>query len=337
VAEASGVARPYGGPGFDVVEVVRKALDRHSMIEKTRPAVVAVSGGPDSMCLLDVLVRLKGHHGAPIEVVHVDHGLSADSAKVAARVANHAASLGLEVHVTRAPDLSGPNLQARAREFRYGFLEIVAGRVDAGAVATGHTLDDRVETTLARLIHGAPTEGLAGLRPVEGNRVRPLIEIRRSETRAYCTEVGIEFFDDPANSDERFERVRVRNEVVPAIERGWGEGAVRAMARSAERLSEDASALGDLADRLYADVARGEGGEITVATAAMLTMPRAFRRKVLERAVGRVRDRHAGIEAVLDFLDRGDDAAQQGGSFAVAAGIEISVDRETVRVTRPSQ
>jgi len=336
VAAQGGVgARPLGGPGYDVVERVSQTIARHRMLSVGGTVVVAVSGGADSVCLLDSLARLRSKLELSLVVAHVDHGISDRSAQVAARVAHAAAEMGFEVHVTKAPDLAGPNLQARAREFRYGFFEIVAQKEGAERIATGHTLDDRVETTLARLIHGAAPDVLAGIPPIEGARIRPLIDLRRKETSVYCEEVGLTYFEDPANEDERFERVAVRRRLVATIEEHWGEGAVRAIARSAERLFEDATALRSLADRLYADVATGEEeGVVAVELEAMLSMPRAFRRRVLEKAVGRVRDRHGGIDAALDALEA--PVSQVGGdrTFHVASGIEIEISADRVLVRR---
>ncbi|MGH2694664.1 MAG: ATP-binding protein, partial [Actinomycetota bacterium] len=165
--------------------------------------------------------------------------------------------------------------------------------------------------------------------------VRPLIDVRRKETRAYCEDVGLTYFEDPANEDERFERVAVRRRLVATIEEHWGEGAVRAIARSAERLFEDATALRSLADRLYADVATGEdAGEVAVDLEAMLSLPRAFRRRVLENAVGRVRDRHGGIDAALDALEAPFDGARKDRLFQVASGIEIEISADRVLVRR---
>jgi tRNA(Ile)-lysidine synthase len=312
-----------------------RTILRYRMLEGENTVVAAVSGGPDSVCLLDALARLKSRIGITLVVAHVDHGISVGSEKVAAKVAHDAAEMGFEVHVTRAPDLTGPNLQARAREFRYGFLEIVAQKESATRIATGHTLDDRVETTLARLIHGAAPDVLAGIPPVEGARIRPLIDLRRGETRSYCEEVGLDFFEDPANEDERFERVAVRHRLVAAVEEHWGEGAVRAIARSAERLFEDSAALTALADRLYADVATGEeAGDVSIDLEAMLSMPRAFRRRVLEKAVGRVRDRHGGIDAALDALEAPFGQVSKDLHFDLASGIEIEISADRVLVRR---
>ncbi len=323
--------RRLGGPGYPLVERAKRSLQRHRMVERGDTVLVGVSGGPDSTCLLDVLARLGDTFDLSLAVGHVDHGLGAESAEVASRVAAEAAGGGFEAHVVRAPDLAGPNQQERARNFRLGFLSTVAERIGAGQVATGHTLDDRVETTLARLIHGAGTDGLAGLRPVDGPRIRPLIEVRRAETRAYCEELGLAFYDDPANHELRFERVAVREEVVRPIVDRWGAGAMVAIARSCERLSEDSDALRGIADRLYPGIASSVESSVQLATPDLVKLPRGLRRRLLEQAVGRVRDRSGGIEAVLDRLE---DDTITPASFAVAEGIKVGVSSDTVVVSR---
>ena len=320
-----------GGPGFALVESASSAIARLGMLEPGEGVVVAVSGGPDSTCLLDVLARLSGSLEVALVVAHVDHGLSEESGRIAARVSREGAEAGLEVHVVKAPDLTGPNLHARARAFRYGFFEAVATRVGASKIATAHTRDDLVETTLARLIHGAGTEGLAGIPPVHGNRIRPLITVRRAETRAYCSERGLTFDDDPANEDPRFERTLVRTHVLGAISEHFGEGAVAAIARSAERAREDADALRGLAERLAPGMIRDAADEHYIPLQELIALPRALRRRVLEHAVGRVRDRSGGIEAALDALER---EHKPDARFAVAEGAQLGILGDRVIITR---
>ena len=320
----------FGGPGYKVVERALATIEHYSMFEQGDSVLVAFSGGPDSTCLLDVLSRLRGKLGLKLAAAHVDHGLSDESADISAKVSTAVAEAGFEIHVVRIPDLEGPNLHARARDFRYGFLDLVAEREAIGRIATGHTLDDRAETTMARLVHGAGTKGLAGIPPVEGNRVRPLIDLRRSETISYCDECGLDYFEDPANENERFERATIRSRLVPVIEERWGDGGIRAIAQSAERLREDAVALDHLVDRVYSDIAKNDGDATRIQTDALLAIPRAFRRRILERAVGRVRDRSAGIDEVLDALDAGKPSGDK--SFSIAGGTQIVVSSGEVVV-----
>ncbi|MDQ4024885.1 MAG: tRNA lysidine(34) synthetase TilS [Actinomycetota bacterium] len=303
MAATSGVdgAPALSGPAFAVVTAARDLIESLGEPAGDAPCwVVGVSGGPDSLCLLDVLGRLAPALGVTLEVAHVDHGLQEGSDEVAASVARVAAAAGHDVHVARATGLEGPNLHARAREFRYSFFETVSAETGATRVVTGHTLDDRVETTLARLVHGGGTDALAGLRPRDGNRLRPLLRVRRRETRSYCVERGLDFVEDPANEDDRFERAAVRSRLVAAVEERWGDGAVRAMATSAERLAEDADFLKGLAETLYGQLAKRRPGEVAFA---------------------------------LDALDR--PAPATGASFDVAEGATITVTREHVVVKMP--
>lgn len=323
--------RPLGGPGFDLVDSVLATILRRRMLSGGETVLVAVSGGADSICLLDVLARLQDKLDLQIEVAHVDHGLSEQSSEVSARVAREVAALGYDVHVARARDLQGPNLQERAREFRYAFFEAIAGDIGATRVITGHTLDDRVETTVARLLHGAGTTGLAGIPARDGSRIRPLLQVRRAQTRAYCVEVGLEFYDDPANEDERFERVRIRRDLIAPIERDWGEGVIKAIASSADKLEEDSAALTSLGERLASDLlVAAEGNEQSVKLDLIVKLPRALQRRVLEAAVGRVRDRSGGIQAALDAL--ADEHLVKPVRFAVASGKEIVIEAEQLRV-----
>lgn len=336
MAEAGRVGTPaLGGPGFDVVTAARDLVTTADPGDEPRHFIVGVSGGPDSICLYDVLGRLSAPLGLRLEVAHVDHGLTPGSDETAAAVARFASGAGHDVHVARASGLEGSNLHARAREFRYRFFETVAEETGATRIVTGHTLDDRVETTLARLVHGAGTDGLAGLRPRDGKRLRPLLGVRRSEARAYCEERDLAFVDDPANEDDRFERAAVRQRLVGAIEERWGDGAVRAMAVSAARLAEDADFLKGLAETLYGQIAHRNLGEVSFDLEAFRLAPRALRRRLLGQAIGRVRDRSGGIDAALDALDRPDTQRAGRMSFDVAEGATISLTREQVVVKMP--
>jgi tRNA(Ile)-lysidine synthase len=321
-----------GGPAFKLAERVAKTASRFAMLEGDEQVVVAVSGGPDSICLLHVLGRLRAD--LTLVVAHVDHGLSEASEELGARIARDAAVAGFDVHVAKASGLEGPNLHARARDFRYSFFEAIAQQEGATKIATGHTLDDRVETTLARFIHGAGTDALVGIPPVEGLRVRPLIELRRAEARSYCDEAGLTYFDDPANEDARFDRPVIRTAVLGAIEERWGDGSIRAMASSIERLREDSAALGELAERIYPGIVSSPDGEDKdrrlLDLQAVLALSRALRRRVLERSVGRARDRSGGIEAVLDALEKPDRKA--GARFDVADGTSITIESTHIAV-----
>tara|TARA_Y100000310_G_scaffold277648_1_gene295531 strand:+ start:1394 stop:2284 length:891 start_codon:yes stop_codon:yes gene_type:complete len=183
----------------------------------------AVSGGPDSLALLLLAVEA----GLTVTAWHVDHGLRPGSDVEGARVAAVAASLGAAAVSVTAPVVDGPNLEARAREARLGVLP--------EGVFTGHTADDQAETVLLNLLRGAGVHGVAGIGDPDR---RPLLGLRRSETRALCADCGLEPLDDPMNTDPRFVRNRIRHEVLPLLAEVSDRDPVLLLARHAERARE---------------------------------------------------------------------------------------------------
>jgi tRNA(Ile)-lysidine synthase len=209
------------------------------------PVTCAVSGGPDSLALLALACSAR----LPAVAVHVDHGLRAGSAAEADLVRSAADALGAGFMSVRVEVAPGPNLEARARTARYRALP--------PGVLTGHTADDQAETVLANLLRGAGRDGLAGMRPVTERVGRPLLALRRAETRELVSRIGLRSLDDPSNDDRRFLRNRIRHDVLPLLNEVSGRDAVPILARQAELLAEEASLLDQLAEAIDPSDARG--------------------------------------------------------------------------------
>jgi tRNA(Ile)-lysidine synthase len=186
--------------------------------------------------------------GCSVTAVHVDHGLRPGSAAEADHVAALASSLGVPFRAERVVVEPGPNLEARARDARRAVL-------GAGAM-TGHTADDRAETLLLQLLRGAGTTGLAAIR---FGPTKPILGLRRAETRALCAERGLAVVEDPSNTDPAFRRNRVRAEVVPLLDDVAGRDTTVLLARAAGLLAEDDRYLDDLAAALDPTDARSVG------------------------------------------------------------------------------
>ncbi len=208
--------------------LVSRLLSRCHFPEPPGPVTLAVSGGADSLALL-ILTRAAGLDAV---AVHVDHGLRPGGAAEAEVVAAAARRYGAGFQARVAAVAPGPNLEARARRARYDALP-------PGAL-TGHTADDQAETVLLNLLRGAGLDGLAGMR--DGS-LRPLLRLRRHETRALCDHVGLVPVADPSNEDPRYRRNRVRHEVLPLLVDVAGRDVVDIVARQAALLSADAHLL----------------------------------------------------------------------------------------------
>lgn len=195
------------------------------------PLHCAVSGGADSLALLLLACRTE----RAIAAWHVDHGLRSDSAHDYPFVRDIAIQLGVDVTLRTVRVEPGPNLEARAREARFAALPT--------NVLTGHTADDQAETVLINLLRGSGTAGLAGMSR-EGH---PLIGLRRHETRLLCKELGLTPLDDPMNQDDRFQRVRIRNEVMPLLADVSKRDVVDVLVRQSQLLRDDDQLLDELA------------------------------------------------------------------------------------------
>lgn len=199
---------------------LEERFDRHLAAMALPPgvALVAVSGGTDSLALLDLLTRSPAAGSLVLHVAHVDHGIHPESAQVAERVRAVAARYGLPVHVGRLA--LGPGAtETAARVARYAWLGELADELSAELILTAHQQNDQVETILMRALKGSGPAGLAGIAPRRGNLVRPLLPFRREELASHLHSLGLEAWDDPANQDLQHERSWIRHELLPALRR----------------------------------------------------------------------------------------------------------------------
>jgi tRNA(Ile)-lysidine synthase len=211
------------------------------------PVVVLLSGGRDSVCLLDLAARLAG----PVTALHVNYGLRGSADDDEAHCAALCERLGAAFEVRRPRRPEG-NLQAWARDVRYA----EAARLGT-LVAAGHTATDQVETVLYRLAASPGRRALLGMPERDGRLVRPLLTSTREETAAYCTERGLPWREDPTNASDAFARNRVRNELLPAL-RSLHPAAEANVLRTLAVLRDEAAVLDELVAEAAAppDVAR---------------------------------------------------------------------------------
>jgi tRNA(Ile)-lysidine synthase len=254
------------------VAAVRLAV--RTVLPSDGPVFVACSGGADSLALAAALAFEAPRAGIAGGLITIDHGLQPGSAAQAGRVAAIGYELGLDpVHLIRVDiDSARPGgLEAAARSARYAALDAAAA---GGTVLLGHTLDDQAETVLLGLGRGSGPRSIAGMRSVAGHYRRPLLGLRRATTVAACAALGLTPWDDPHNADPRFQRVRLRTEVLPLLEDVLQGGVAEALARTADLLQADLDAL----DRA-ASVHFGTGAQLAVDDVAGLDP--AIRSRVL--------------------------------------------------------
>lgn len=196
------------------------------------PAVIGLSGGPDSLAL----AAAAAAEGKDVRCVVVDHGLQPGSAQVAGQAARAARGFGLRADVARV-EVGAGNLEAAAREARYATL------LSYGEdVWVAHTADDQAETLVLGALRGNPS----GMSPRNGRVVRPFLGVRRADTVGACEELGLEPWHDPMNADPAFRRVAVRRQVLPLLGELLGGDAVPALAATADRIAADQALIASL-------------------------------------------------------------------------------------------
>jgi tRNA(Ile)-lysidine synthase len=296
-----------------------EAARASGVLEPGVPVVVLLSGGRDSVCLLDVARRLAGP-GA-VRALHADYGLRQESAADAAHCAALCARFEVELTVER-PRLGSGNTQARAREARYAAAHRLA---DGALVATGHTATDQAETILYRLAASPGRRALLGMRPREGRVVRPLLSVTREATAAYCREHGLQWREDASNASRDYARNRVRHELLPAL-RSLHPAAEANVVRTAELLRDEAAVLDEI-------VAEALGGRDRVDAARLAALPPALRRLVARRLaedaaghpVPAAAERVEEILALRAVRDGAGGALDlEGGVRAIVRGGELS-------------
>jgi tRNA(Ile)-lysidine synthase len=255
--------------------------------------IVACSGGADSLALAAAVAFEAPRAGRVAALVTVDHGLQPGSADHARRVAELGYELGFDpVEIVRVDVGTTGGPEAAARTARYAALDAAGEALDA-VVLLGHTLDDQAETVLLGLGRGSGPRSIAGMAQLDGRYRRPFLRLRRATTIAACAALGLEPWDDPHNADPGYQRVRLRNEVLPLLEDVLQGGVTEALARTADLLRDDVAALDALAAATLRDQLRNvatnrpgsavdhsrRGGGLDVA--ALAGLPRAVRTRVL--------------------------------------------------------
>jgi tRNA(Ile)-lysidine synthase len=255
-----------------------EAVREGGLLPAGKTVVAMLSGGRDSVCLLDLAVCLLGPDA--VTALHVNYGLRDDSDADEAHCARLCERLGARLEVERPRRPEGPgNLQAWARDARYAAAARLALPRD-DLIATGHTADDQVETILYRLASSPSRRALLGMRPRDGSLVRPLLGFTRAQTTEYCEERGLQWRDDPTNAEAGYARNRVRHRLAPALAE-IHPAAARNVLRTAELLRDEAEVLDALVD---AELGGSNGsGRATIELERLAELAPALRRLVVQR------------------------------------------------------
>ncbi len=314
-------------------------IRKHRLVSKKHPLLVAVSGGPDSVCLLHVLVQLQPELGIRLHLAHLNHQLRGVEAEDDARyVTELAYRLGIPAtiesrNVRSYQTRQRLSLEEAAREVRYTFLAQVAGTVGASQMAVGHTRDDHVETVLMHLIRGAGTRGLRGLQPGVTRQIgtgkltviRPLLTVNREEIAGYCRYHQLTPRHDTSNRSLSPLRNRIRLKLLPFL-KNYNPRITEALLRTSRIAHDDLAFLDSTARRIWDNLAQRQANTISLAKEEFLELPPALQRHLLriavEKLLGDLRDIEARhIEDLMAALTK-----PTGKKLNLPGGITFTID-----------
>jgi tRNA(Ile)-lysidine synthase len=279
--------------------------------------VAALSGGPDSVALLDALLRAGRKSGVNVVAAHLDHALRKDSRADAQFCEELCDRLKVRLRSGRghpsAKALRDGGLEEAARLTRYSFLRRVAREEHASAIVLGHTLDDQAETVLMRLVRGSGALGLSAMKPWDGELLRPLLDTRREAIMAHLSASRLPYRSDPTNADTAFIRNRVRHELIPMLEQRFNPNIAEALGRTARTLAEEHAALREVAaqllDRAAASAVEGAAFELSVLKSAPEGLGKTALREALRRFGGLRSVSFVHVEKLWGLVNQG-----RGGS-----------------------
>jgi len=317
---------------------VLRFIQGHQLLSSRTPLLVAVSGGPDSVCLLHILVKLQEELGIRLHVAHLNHQLRGAEAEADAQYVSALASrLGIPATIEQR-DVKGYkaqqhiSLEEAAREVRYTFLAQVAKSIDTNQVAVGHTIDDHIETILMHLIRGTGTRGLRGLQPsvtwqFSGNSltvIRPLLVVSREETASYCHYHQLIPRIDVSNLSLSPLRNRIRHQLLPLL-KSYNPRVVEALLRTARIAGDELAFLDREVSKIWDSIAQRQENTITLDKAGFLELPSALQRHLLRTSVEKllglkdIETRH--IEGIMAALTK-----PAGKRISLPGGLIFSIE-----------
>ncbi len=301
-----------------MINKVKSTVKKYNMLPEGARVVAAVSGGSDSMVMLDILCKIRDEYKFSLCVAHVNHCLRGESAdRDEAFVKDYCEKNGIPFHLLRADVAKqakegGMSLEECGRKVRYDFFN----SIDENAViATAHNLSDKIETLFFNLSRGSSLRGLCSIPAVRDNIIRPLIECSKDEILEYCTENSIEYMTDETNSDVKYSRNRIRHRVIPEI-KSINPSFEACALRCIDALGEDEAFLNSLACDLAEKSKRENGYDVDILSNASMSILRRAIIKIIENDIG-ITPEHRSLENIIGIFD--------GGTVQINGGVTVRV------------
>ena len=285
-------------------EKVRKTIREYNLIEKNDSIVVGVSGGPDSMTLLSILLKLKEEFNLKIYVAHVNHMLRENAIKDEEYVKEFCEKNNIEIFIKKAniseiAQKEKIGLEEAGRNVRYNFFEEVLKKTESNKIAIAHNLNDKVETIIMNTLRGSGVSGLKGIEAKRKKYIRPLIEIERYEIEKYCIENKINPRHDESNDDNTYTRNKIRNIVIPYIKNEFNPNIIKTLNRLSEIIKEEDEYVQSETEKIFKEILlTDEKNKIEFDPIEFNEQEKVIQKNLILLAIKKVKGSTQGIEKV---------------------------------------
>ncbi|HEX9913113.1 MAG TPA: tRNA lysidine(34) synthetase TilS [candidate division Zixibacteria bacterium] len=300
------------------MEILRKfeeTINRWNMLKKGDRVIVACSGGPDSVALLNLLNQIKGEYGLKLFIAHINHKLRGKESDEDERfVKRLALNLRLKFYsksfdIKRIAKKEKLSIEECARKIRYDYLIKLANRIKATKIALGHNADDQAETVLMRLIRGAGGLGLSGIPAISGKIIRPLLEVKREKIEQFLEQNKASFRMDSSNLRKDYFRNKVRLELIPLLRKSYNPKIVDALNRTASILSAQEKFLKEETFKVFNKIVEREDKKISLDLNKLFNYDIYFRRELVRLAIdqmggGVFKTNFEIVERILDLAQK---------------------------------
>lgn len=285
-------------------EKVRKTIREYNLIEKNDSIVVGVSGGPDSMTLLSILLKLKEEFNLKIYVAHVNHMLRENAIKDEEYVKEFCKKNNIEIFIKKAniseiAQKEKIGLEEAGRNVRYNFFEEVLKNTESNKIAIAHNLNDKVETIIMNTLRGSGVSGLKGIEAKRKKYIRPLIEIERYEIEKYCIENKINPRHDESNDENTYTRNKIRNIVIPYIKNEFNPNIIKTLNRLSEIIKEEDEYVQSETEKIFKEILlTDEKNKIEFDPRKFNEQEKVIQKNLILLAIKKVKGSTQGIEKV---------------------------------------
>ncbi len=286
-------------------EVVLETINKNNLIKNGDSIVVGVSGGPDSITLLDILIKLQKNIKFNIVVAHINHMIRTDADEDQEYVEKYCKKNNIPFYVKREKvEILAKNqkigTEEAGRNLRYEFFNEVLQKTKSNKIATAHTKNDNVETVLMNIIRGSGTKGLTGIEIIRDDKyIRPLLEISRTEIEEYCEKNNLAPRIDSTNMENIYTRNKIRNLLIPYIQKEFNPNIIEAVDRLSKISKEENKYFEKITQKIYEDILVEETkNEIVLDLKKFNTLEIVIKNRIMLYTINRLFGSSSGIEKI---------------------------------------